>query len=167
MRGRKSMTQISIQVGPGAKMVRAGLQNLQKEIPLVGRKPIYEMMKRIQDEMQKEGDKRVPGNPVHWDSLLQQRAFFASNGFGGGIPHQRTGAYQSGMVIEKTDRGYIFISKSPETQFIGGDAYGLVHSEINKPQNWPNFRDAVDEQMQTLPAEVQAELRLVKRRSGF
>jgi len=161
------MTRISIVVGPGAKMVRAGLQNLKKEVPQVGRKPIYQMMLRIKDDMQKEGKKRNPFDPVHWDSRLQQVAFFASGGFGGGIPHKRDGAYQSGMVIERLDRGYRFVSKSPATKFIGGDAYGLVHSEINKPQDWPNLRDVIDEQMKTLPEETRAELRLVQRRSGF
>ena len=30
---------------------------------------------------------------VNWDSEKQKRAFFATDGFGGGIPHERQGAF--------------------------------------------------------------------------
>ena len=33
---------------------------------------------------------------VPWQTPKQQRAFFASNGFGGGVPHRRTGAMIKG-----------------------------------------------------------------------
>ncbi len=33
----------------------------------------------------------VPSYPINWDSGRQRRAFFATNGFGGGIPHVRNG----------------------------------------------------------------------------
>lgn len=159
------MTRITVKVGPGAKLVRQGLQNLMKETPLVGRSQIYKAMQRIQKRMKESGDK--PKYPIQWDSEKQRRAFFATDGFGGGIPHQRTGAYQSGMIIERLDNGYRFVSSSPAAPFVGGDAFGLVHSEINKPQDWPILRDVVDEELEQLPSDIQAELQVVARRNGF
>jgi len=37
-----------------------------------------------------------PGNPYKWQSEKQRKAYFASNGFGGGIPSRRTGAVNRG-----------------------------------------------------------------------
>lgn len=34
--------------------------------------------------------------PIKWQTAKQRRAFFATNGFGGGIPHQRTHALSQG-----------------------------------------------------------------------
>jgi len=36
-----------------------------------------------------------PGNPYKWQSDKQRKAYFASNGFGGGIPSKRTGKVNS------------------------------------------------------------------------
>jgi len=36
------------------------------------------------------------GNPYKWQSDKQRKAYFASNGFGGGIPSRRTGAVNRG-----------------------------------------------------------------------
>ncbi len=161
------MTKISITVGPGAKLVRQGLQNLKKETPLVGRRQNYFTAQRIQKRMKVEGKKRNPGDPVHWDSLLQIAAFFASNGFGGGIPHVRTGTNLKWLVEKAGELGYRIFNKSKSIPFLNGDAFGLVHSEINKPQEWPIFRDVVDEEVAKLPGDVREELRIVQRRSGF
>lgn len=42
--------------------------------------------------------------PIQWKSRKQQRYFFATRGFGKGIPTQRTGALQAGWkVIDESD----------------------------------------------------------------
>ncbi len=40
--------------------------------------------------------------PIRWRSVKQRRAFFASNGFGKGIPYQRTGTAAASWEIEVT-----------------------------------------------------------------
>jgi len=50
-----------------------------------------------------------PHYPIIWQSERQRRAFFATDGFGGGIPYQRTGALQSSWVMEKTGGGAQFV----------------------------------------------------------
>lgn len=57
-----------------------------------------------------------PTYPIHWDSAKQRRAFFATNGFGGGIPHERTGDF--GRQWEEAP-----IEVSPE--MISGKVYQL------------------------------------------
>lgn len=42
--------------------------------------------------------------PIGWTTEKQKRAFFATNGFGRGIPTRRTGKVQQGWVVF-TDRG--------------------------------------------------------------
>lgn len=37
--------------------------------------------------------------PIEWKSARQRRAFFATNGFGGGIPYQRTRTLQKSWVF--------------------------------------------------------------------
>ena len=160
------MTQLTVKVGPGAKLVRQGLQNLSKEVKDVGRLGVYRTMQRIQTRMKEEGNKRDT-SPINWDSDKQRKAFFATDGFGGGIPHRRTGEYQQGWRIVKTDNGYMIVNKGRAAPFVGGDAFGLVHSGINTPQQWPKFRDTVDEELKQLPEDVRAELRIAKRRSGI
>lgn len=53
-----------------------------------------ETMREVEDmaylELSEYGE--PPTYPIPWVSERQKRAFFASNGFGGGIPHERNGA---------------------------------------------------------------------------
>ena len=41
-----------------------------------------------------------PNYPIIWDSERQRRAFFATDGFGGGIPHTRAGALPDSWQTE-------------------------------------------------------------------
>jgi len=41
-------------------------------------------------------------NPYQWQSEKQRRAYFASDGFGGGIPYQRTGSMSDGWTYSNT-----------------------------------------------------------------
>lgn len=59
------------------------------------------------------------GSPFDWSSRKQQQAFFASDGFGGGIPHQRTYELaQSGSF--SINEGYLSIEyqNEPYTKFV-------------------------------------------------
>lgn len=63
--------------------------------------------------------------PVHWKSAKQRRAFFATNGFGGGIPYQRTGALArgwQGSVDAAEDGGALTVyNTAPEAGYVYGD----------------------------------------------
>jgi len=154
--------QLTIKVN--GELVRRGLQDLAAEIPKVGRQQIRTVLNRIQRRMSKEGAK--PTYPIQWDSEKQRRAYFATDGFGGGIPSQRTGSYTSGWTIEPVANGYRLENLSNHAKYVGGDAYGVVHSGIHKGR-WDNLRDVVESETAKLPDEIEKEISIVARRHGF
>jgi hypothetical protein len=156
------MPQITIKVD--GQVVRKGLQDLSAEIPKVGRLQLYYSALRIRSRMAAPGAK--PSYPINWVSIRQKKAFFATDGFGGGIPHRRTEAYQRGFEIVKLDNGYRLINNMPGAQYVGGNAYGQGQSQIHTGR-WPFFRDIVDEETAHLAEDVQEQINIVARRMGF
>lgn len=157
------MTQLTIRVD--GRLVRTGLQNLDAEIPQIGRLQIYRTAMNIRKGMQVRGPR--PGYPIQWDSVKQQKAFFASKGFGGGIPHARTDFYIKSWRVERAgDIGYRLVNDSPGAKYIGGDAYGQGQSKIHRGR-WPLFRDESDKEIQELPGNIAKEILVVARRNGL
>lgn len=155
------MPQLKIKVE--AELVRKGLQDLGAEIPKVGRLQIYQTARRIQARMSKPGAK--PTYPIHWVSIRQRKAFFASQGFGGGIPHVRRGIEQS-WAIEKLEDGYRVVNRKPGAKFVFGSAYGTDQSPIHAGR-WPLFRDVAEEETEQLPEAVHENINMVARRDGL
>lgn len=103
----------------------------------------------IVEEMRESGKK--PTHPIQWDSEKQRRAFFATDGFGGGIPTKRSGAYQEGWQYSLMDDKAKVSNDDPSTKFVGGNAFGLVSSGIHV-DDWKNFGRAIALKLQQLPA---------------
>lgn len=61
--------------------------------------------------------------PVQWDSEKQRRAFFATDGFGRGIPYSRIGAYERSWAVERKPLGTTLHAPHPAGA-IGGTASG-------------------------------------------
>lgn len=156
------MTQLTIKVSAG--LVRQGLEDLGAEIPLIGRRRIRTTLNRIQRRLQKPGKK--PTYPIQWDSEKQRRAFFATDGFGHGIPYKRSGDYENAWTITSLPDGYQLSNATAYAKYVGGDAYGVVHSGIHSGR-WEVYRDVVDEEIKTLPEEVKDEIIMVARRNGL
>lgn len=78
-----------------------------------------------------------------WNSLKQMRAFFATNGFGGGIPTRRTGALiRAWRVLTKfsVDGGEIIAENtSPHADFVQGDRAQMMHLDTGWPQAAPIY----------------------------
>lgn len=74
--------------------------------------------------------------PVRWKTRKQQRAFFASNGFGRGIPSQRTHELSKGwkITVDAADKGGSIVVRNaaPEAAFVYGD-------ELNEIERQPMF----------------------------
>lgn len=162
------MTTLSVQI-VGAKLVRMGLQNLDREIPNIGAQQIYEAFQRA-----KERVTRYPPSPrrVRWDSEKQRAAFFATNGFGGGIPYMRTGTYGKSWIIRRNPRaaramaGYSLIGNARYSKYVGGDAYGTSQSRIHG-NRWAKVRTSVEKEMKPLPGAIRAHITMVARRTGL
>lgn len=63
--------------------------------------------------------------PFIWKSERQRRAFFATNGFGGGIPYQRTNRLSSGWdvtLLTGDDEGLLQVTNEvPYARYVQGD----------------------------------------------
>jgi hypothetical protein len=70
-----------------------------------------------------------PGNPYKWQSEKQRRAYFATNGFGGGIPYKRTGKSKQ-WTVKAQNGGYQaqITSGAPYEQFLRGQNQQRGHA---------------------------------------
>jgi hypothetical protein len=158
------MTKLTLKI-EGAEIVRKGLENLSAEVPKVSRRRIYNTMLKIRTRMRQPG--KAINYPVKWDSEKQRRAFFATNGFGRGIPSRRTNRYTSGWNIQQAGAvGYRIENNAPYSKYVGGTAYSTSQSNIHQGR-WPILRDVFDEEVKKLPAEIEEEIKVVSRRGGL
>ena len=78
-----------------------------------------------------------------WNSLKQMRAFFATNGFGHGIPYKRTGNMVRQWKVKTiftVDGGVIEASNdSPHVDFVQGDRAQMMHLDSGWHQAAPIY----------------------------
>jgi hypothetical protein len=93
---------------------------------------------------------KEPGKPVYpirWASIRQRKAFFASRGFGRGIPTQRTGALLKAWEVifsKSKDGGIIALSNdNPAMPFVQGSRAQPFHLDTG----WVQVDDVVDDFM--------------------
>lgn len=72
-----------------------------------------ETAETILREMRVPGRPRSKGEKVNWDSLKQMMAYFASDGFGKGIPSVRTNNYIQGYTKTSLPNGFSISNQSP------------------------------------------------------
>ena len=85
---------------------------------------LFETASRIKDRLVEGKPVRYP---IDWDSPRQQRAYFATNGFGHGIPYKRTNRMVAGTKLERFPLGTHLRIPHP-----GGAVFGLPGS----PSTW-------------------------------
>jgi hypothetical protein len=89
---------------------------------------------------------KKPSYPLRWKSDRQRRAFFATNGFGGGIPYQRSGKLLASYDVQVNDigdGGIISITNSdPKARFVIGDDAQPMHIDTGWRQVAPVASDA-------------------------
>lgn len=151
-------------ISTNATLVRQGLENLTAEIPQVGRLQIYRTLQRIQKRMRKPGRKST--SPVQWDTPKQKRAYFASDGFGRGIPTKRRNEYVKAWEIVAIAQGYAIRNPLPQAKYIGGGPFAGSQSRIHQDR-WELFREVVTEETDKLPGEIQEQIDITVKRRGF
>lgn len=87
-----------------------------------------------------------PSYPIRWKSEKQRRAFFATNGFGRGIPTKRSGRYLKGWRVLYTPvNAYIGTltaeNNVPYAKFISGDDAQPFHLDTGWTQAAPVLAD--------------------------
>mgnify|MGYP000606970992 CR=1 FL=1 len=158
------MPLLSLQVKTNIEIVRQGLQNFEKEPARIGRLGLYRASQRIVKSMKKPV--RRPAYPIGWVSDKQRRAFFATNGFGHGIPSKRSGEYQSGYKIISLPDGYAIENNSDGAEFVGGDENGNKQSPIHAGR-WPLFSSVIQEEVAGLPAEIEENIMISAKQHGL
>lgn len=110
----------------------------------------------VSKRMQVEGE--PVKYPIDWDSQKQRRAYFATNGFGKGIPYQRSHRYQLGWKAEAAPFGARVWNPSPAGA-IGGTTSGW-QSKIHRGR-WPHLLTVLFEELQKLPADLSNRMKVV------
>jgi hypothetical protein len=136
-------------------------QDLHSELPKIGRLKLRNVLMRIRAKMRGVGKKS--SRPVKWDSDKQRAAFFATDGFGRGIPTKRSGAYIRAWQVVQKENGFSLINRKPQAKYIGGNAYGLGQSRIHRGR-WKLLKDATEEEIKKLPQEMKDALLVAGRR---
>ena len=167
-----------------AVLVHKGLEHLRKAIPEISRQRLYDAAAEIRDAMKEAGIE--PTYPIHWDSVKQRKAFFASDGFtkprdwkrpkgyvNTSIPYKRKGTYEKAWKIEKSpagkapaSEGYHLVNALEYAKYIGGTARGARQSRIHKGR-WNVFRKVADRIIAKLPKTVIRSLQIIARKEGF
>ena len=147
-------------------IVQKKFERLRRKIPLISRKRIYDAMVEIRHQMKVPGQK--PSYPIQWDSDRQRKAFFASDGFGHGIPTQRSGAYTKAWMVSRVgDQGYDVGNPLAHAKFIGGTARsGRTQSRIHRGR-WPLFYLVINSVLVKFPKKVKDSIVTIARHEGF
>lgn len=70
--------------------------------------------------------------PIQWSSDKQRKAYFATNGFGNGIPYKRTGKLVKAWRVEfvKSSDGLTLVAENPvkSAKYVIGDAQQPFHA---------------------------------------
>lgn len=131
-------------------------------MPAVGRGAL-QTAQRIAKRMRTPGSPSV--SPVAWDSEKQRRKFFATDGFGGGIPTVRTDAIPDAWEAHQLANGAIVENTAPGAVYVSGDEYGKNQSRIHQGR-WPLFSKAVDEELKQLDADVENAIKGAAAKDG-
>jgi hypothetical protein len=150
------MTSISVRTKAKIKLVRRDLEQLRGSYKKIGKFRLSETAALIKQKMQTPGKKI--SYPVQWASLLQKIAFFASKGFGGGVPTIRKHTYERGWKTETTLDGAKLYNNMKGSKYIGGDMRGAQQSPIHVGR-WILLRSAYDSVIKGLPKSVVESLR--------
>jgi hypothetical protein len=98
----------------------------------------------------------APVRPIRWKSQRQKRAYFASKGFGKGIPSRRTYAVLKGWKVtykRDGDGGSVsLINTEPHMRFVQGDDAQPFHLDTG----WVQRKDVVDDFVREVNGQVTA-----------
>jgi len=147
------------------KLVRQGLENLDAEIPKVGRQRIYLRMLRIRTRMSAKAPK--VRHPIDWDSEKQKRKVLALLREQGNLPYKRTGKIQRGWELDQITDGYRLRNRQDASIFVYGDLSNKkTQSNIHRG-TWPLTKTVTYEELDQLPEEVSDDIERAKKRSGL
>ena len=124
------------------------LSNFAAQLPDAALERLGVVVSAIRQEM------TAPGSevqyPIAWDTPRQQSAFFATNGFGKGIPTGRSGRYEEGWVVDEITNGFALFNPSPAAAISGYYQGEQWQSSIHAGR-WLHIAVAVKDNIALLP----------------
>ena len=144
------------------ELVRKGLEDLNAEIPQIGRQQIRAIANRIVRRMQ-----IYPPEPAHRTRVEDHPTL--------GTIYTRTGRtgllFRSWKIYEVQSKGYTIENSASRrgkeySKYVVGNAYGLMQAWMHK-RRWQLFRDVVEEELQRLPSAIEDRIVLVARRKNL
>lgn len=114
------------------------IQEQAQKLPALVRRGLPRVTRPIDNRMLAElsAEPGPPRYPIRWKSTKQRRAFFATNGFGRGIPTKRSGALSSSWKVRtvfSADGGEIIArNDTPYARYVQGDDAQPFHID-----RWP------------------------------
>ena len=112
---------------------------------------------RIRDRMNVRKPKT--DYPVTWDSERQRRAFFATNGFGKGIPYKRTGD-TAWTVTQPFANEIDIFAPHPAGAVFGMPTANFWQSAIHR-ETWPYLKVVLTEEISKIPKSIVAGLKIL------
>jgi hypothetical protein len=129
-----------------------GLDRWIKNLSEMTEKKLVDMATEVQQGMQVEGTPApefpppwlspISSEPPSWDSAQQRTQFFATNGFGKGIPTTRTGTYINGWSVTSIPGGAELANRTGYAVEVGGDPISGWQSMIHRGR-WPHILDVL------------------------
>lgn len=141
------------------KLVNA-LRGLANKVVKSALQEVWIAANDINNEMREPGKPIV--YPVQWDSEKQRRAFFATDGFGRGIPTKRTGQGVGAWRAIKTENGADVFNPLSHIVFINGRRQSRIHRG-----RWKQFHLVVVKVFERLPTNLLLRLKATIEEQGF
>lgn len=107
-----------------------------------------------------------PRYPLRWKSEKQRRAYFASNGFGKGIPYQRRGDLGNRWRESVFKNVFTFRNTARYASFVIGDDQEPFHNDTGWQEAIRHEPDLVDEFGDLAQADVLAAVRAPIQQKG-
>jgi len=123
---------------------------------------MHQVAENIKTRMMEEG--KPIQYPVQWDSERQRLAFFATNGFGKGIPYQRNHQYRLGWKTERTpfNRQYrVLLSNKHPAGAVGGMVRNSQWQSRIHRSRWNYLPKILYEELAKLPQEVSNHIKAI------
>jgi hypothetical protein len=98
--------------------------------------------------------------PLEWDSEKQKTDFFASNGFGNGIPYQRTGNTKFSVNGPFGNREVDLYAPHPAGALFGAPWLNFWRSKLHR-QRWPDLLQILVDELQHIPESISDTLKIV------
>lgn len=138
--------------------------SFQESVNAATAEVVNEIAPDVLDELRYTPPERDHSQPIDWTSVVQGAAFHASGGFGGGIPHQRSGAMPDGWIVEVNNGVVTIANPLPGAEFVYGSLAksnpGKFQQQFLKAIGWPTmyytvvfWRDAIVEEVYTRIAQ--------------